>query len=109
MKGRFLTKETLEQFKLHLLEEEKSAATVEKYLRDTAAFMAFLAENEATKELAMAYKQELIDDGYAVRSINSMLASINGFFCLLPGCQNCHFLCNCFICPMVKCRHLIVF
>ena len=80
MKGRFITTETLEEFKQHLLEEEKSAATIEKYLRDTAAFTAFLAEREVTKELVIEYKQKLIDEGYAVRSINSMLASINSLF-----------------------------
>ena len=88
MKGRFITTETLEQFKQYLLEEEKSAATVEKYLRDTAAFVVFLTEREVTKELVIEYKQKLIDAGYAVRSINSMLASINSLFSFL-GWNDC--------------------
>ncbi len=88
MKGRMITKETLEQFKQHLLEEEKSAATIEKYLRDATAFTAFVAECEVTKELSIAYKQKLIEDGYAVRSINSMLASINSLFSFL-GWYDC--------------------
>ena len=88
MKGRFITTETLEQFKQHLLEEEKSAATIEKYLRDATAFTAFVAECEVTKELSIAYKQKLIEDGYAVRSINSMLASINSLFSFL-GWYDC--------------------
>ena len=71
-----------------MLENEKSAATVEKYLRDTAAFMVFLAEREVTKELAIAYKQKLIEDGYAIRSINSMLASITSLFSFL-GWYDC--------------------
>lgn len=88
MKGRFITGQTLEKFKQHMLENEKSAATVEKYLRDTAAFMVFLAEREVTKELAIAYKQKLIEDGYAIRSINSMLASITSLFSFL-GWYDC--------------------
>lgn len=88
MKGRFITKETLEQFKQHLLEEEKSAVTIEKYLRDTSAFMEYLAERDVTKELSIAYKQKLIEDDYAVRSINSMLASINSLFSFL-GWYDC--------------------
>ena len=88
MKGRFITTETLEQFKQYLIEEEKSAATVEKYLRDTAAFVVFLTEREVTKELVIEYKQKLIDAGYAVRSINSMLASINSLFSFL-GWNDC--------------------
>lgn len=88
MKRRFITTETLEQFKQYLIEEEKSAATVEKYLRDTAAFVVFLTAREVTKELAISYKQKLIDEGYAVRSINSMLASLNGLFAFL-GWYDC--------------------
>ena len=88
MKGRFITTETLEQFKQYLIEEEKSAATVEKYLRDTIAFMVYLTEREVTKELVIEYKQKLMDAGYAVRSINSMLASINGLFSFL-GWYDC--------------------
>ena len=88
MKGRFLTAEVLEQFKQHLISEEKSAATIEKYLRDVRALAAFLNEREATKELAIAYKQKLIDAGYAVRSINSMLASVNSLFSFL-GWYDC--------------------
>lgn len=88
MKGRFITTETLEQFKQYLIEEEKSAATVEKYLRDTTAFMVYLTEREITKELVIKYKQKLMDAGYAVRSINSMLASINGLFSFL-GWYDC--------------------
>lgn len=88
MKGRFLTEESLEQFKQHLISEEKSVATVEKYNRDGNAFMCFLDGREITKELVIKYKQKLIDNGYAVRSINSMLASINNLFSFL-GWYDC--------------------
>ena len=80
MKGRFLTEERIEEFRQHLVSEEKSENTIEKYLRDVKAFAAFLEDREVTKEHAIAYKQKLIDDGYAVRSVNSMLASINSLF-----------------------------
>ena len=77
MEGRFLTEERISDFNLHLLSEEKSENTVEKYLRDVQAFAAYLNGCEVTKESAISYKQKLIGDGYAVRSVNSMLASIN--------------------------------
>ncbi len=70
----------------HLIREEKSRATVEKYLRDVRAFFVFAErtdtaeKGEITKELVLAYKNELLEKGYAVSSINSMLAGIN---CLL--------------------------
>lgn len=40
------------------------------------------------KELMMAYKNSLIEKGYAVRSINSMLASLNSLLNFL-GLQDC--------------------
>lgn len=83
MNVRILTKALLEKFKEHLILEEKSSATIEKYLRDAAAFMHFADGGAVTKELAIAYKNKLKGDGYAVRSINSMLASINSLFAFL--------------------------
>lgn len=35
---------------------------------------------EITKEKVIAYKNKLICDNYAIRSVNSMLASINSLF-----------------------------
>lgn len=79
MKGHYLTEELIQRFKKHLREEEKSENTIEKYLRDVRAFSLY-ADGEITKETVIAYKQCLIDNGYAVRSINSMLASLNSLF-----------------------------
>lgn len=67
----------LTTYREYLLREEKSAATVEKYLRDARAFVVFAGEKEITKELTVAFKKSLEDQKYAIRSINSMLASLN--------------------------------
>lgn len=83
MEGRFITEERIIQFRQHLVSEEKSANTVGKYIRDMRAFVGFLAGREVTKEIAVAYKQKLVEDGYAVKSVNSMLASINSLFAFL--------------------------
>ena len=80
MKRVFITREQIEELKEFLQIEEKSRATIEKYIRDLLAFMAFVQESEITKQLVIDYKQKLISDGYAPRSINSMLASLNSFF-----------------------------
>ena len=80
MKGRILTKETITGFINHLHLEEKSANTIEKYARDVRAFATFLNSKSACKELVIEYKQKLITDGYAVSSINSMLAAVNSLF-----------------------------
>ena len=88
MEGRIISKETIERFYQHLLNEEKSANTVEKYIRDAKAFMLFAGNAEITKALMIGYKQKLIEDGYAVRSVNSILASINSLFVFL-GWYDC--------------------
>ena len=80
MKGRILTEKQIAAFAVYLKSEEKSENTVEKYIRDVRAFAACIDETEITKETIIAYKNKLISDNYAVRSINSMLASLNGFF-----------------------------
>ena len=82
MKGHFLTKKEIERFRNYLREEEKSENTLEKYIRDVTAFSAF-CNGAITNDTVIAYKQSLIDGGYAVRSINSMLASINSLFSFL--------------------------
>lgn len=80
MNAYVLKDEDLRAFEEHLFLEEKSAATIEKYLRDARAFFRFAARRNVTKELAVSYKRSLIERGYAVRSINSMLASVNSLF-----------------------------
>ena len=82
MKGHFLTRKEIERFCNYLREAEKSENTLEKYIRDVTAFSAFCDE-AITKDTVIAYKQNLIDSGYAVRSINSMLASLNNLFSFL--------------------------
>ncbi len=83
-----LTNEEIRAFSTYLCREEKSGATQEKYLRDVRVFCAYASRAEITKELVVAWKKHLVEQGYAVRSINSMLASVN---CLLDflGLSNC--------------------
>ena len=80
MNERALHKDNLNQFKFYLLSEEKSENTIEKYLRDLRAFAEFISGNVITKEMVIEYKNKLISEKYAVRSINSMLSSLNSFF-----------------------------
>ena len=77
MNQRNINQTHLAAFQNHLKSEEKSANTIEKYLRDARAFATYLQGNTITKEALIAYKAKLIADNYAVRSINSILASIN--------------------------------
>ena len=82
MKGKYLTQEIISDFKENLILEERSEATVEKYIRDVTAFSAFANGGEISKETVIAYKKHL-QGNYAVRSVNSMLASINSLFAFL--------------------------
>ena len=81
MKGRVITAKMIAEFKEHLILEERSVATIQKYIRDVNAFMAYAQNSAITKETVIAYKKYL-QENYAVRSVNSMLASINSFFSL---------------------------
>ena len=82
MKRKIITAKTIAEFKEHLILEERSAATIEKYIRDVKAFSAYTQSAAVTKETVIAYKKHL-QGNYAVRSVNSMLASINGLFAFL--------------------------
>ncbi len=88
MMGRFLTETAIKNFSDYLQREEKSKATTEKYLRDARAFARHMSGTEIIKESVIAYKNKLLSDGYAARSINSMLASLNSLFSFL-GWSDC--------------------
>ena len=83
MKNRSLTDACVRAFAEHLRMEEKSRATQEKYLRDIHRFMADTGGAPVTKRLMEDWKNNLIERGYTVRSINSMLASVNSLLQML--------------------------
>ena len=89
MNHKIIHKQLIESYRNYLYHEEKSEATIEKYLRDINAFSNYTEGQIITKELIILYKQKLIERNYAVRSINSMLASINSFlkFCGWTECK----------------------
>ena len=88
MEERKITQEQIQSFHQYLIREEKSTATVEKYLRDVRAFAVYVGEKSITKEVVMAWKNDLQVNEYAVRSINSMLASLNSLLDFL-GWTDC--------------------
>lgn len=69
----------LAKFENHLREEEKSQATIEKYLRDIRRFLSFISdfsEELIEKMHTLAYKEYLTEQ-YAPASANSMLIAMN--------------------------------
>ena len=85
---RILTECAMRAFMARLVSEEKAPATVAKYGRDVRAFADFCSGGAVTKETTIAFKQSLLQKGYAVRSVNSMLASVNRLFAFL-GWHDC--------------------
>lgn len=88
MEEKIVNESSINEFHTYLIRQEKSMATVEKYLRDAHAFFAFAGQEVVTKELVMDYKRKLLEEKYAVRSINSMLASLNSLLAFL-GWDDC--------------------
>ena len=75
-----LHEDMLEQFRRILVEEEKSNATIDKYMRDVRGFFQYAQRaGGVDKELVVEYKRSLLDK-YTVTSANSILAAINRFF-----------------------------
>lgn len=83
MKGRFITEKQIAAFAIYLESEEKSKNTCEKYIRDVRAFASYMNGANVAKEVVIAYKNKLLSENYAARSINSMLASLNSLFSFL--------------------------
>ncbi len=73
-----INKRQMQAFAVYLKENEKSKATVEKYLHDIRVFYGFLGDREINKQAVMDYKAYL-GEHYAVASANSMLAALNAF------------------------------
>ena len=72
-------KHAVDSFKQYLILEEKSKATIDKYIHDIKNFMDYLKNEPVTKEQIISYKEHL-QEHYKVRSINTILASLNSFF-----------------------------
>ena len=78
MKMNILSDGTTSAFQRSLAENEKSPATIEKYMRDIRLFHEYAAGREPDKLLILDYKA-FLGRRYAVRSANSMLAALNAF------------------------------
>jgi site-specific recombinase XerD len=79
MEVKTLDTNKIKAFAQHLQSEERSKATLEKYIRDVHVFAMYAAGAEIDKEIVVKYKNEL-KNRYAATSANSMLAALNAFF-----------------------------
>ena len=88
MERKTVTKEEIRQFSDALAEEERSAGTIEKYVRDVRRFAVWLDGEEVSRERTAAWRDGLLERGYAPVTINSMVAAVNQFFTFL-GWEEC--------------------
>ena len=78
MKRQKLQESMIPPYETALREAEKSAATIEKYLRHVRQFVAHDAGRKIDKALMLEYKTRL-EKLYAPSSANAALAAVNGF------------------------------
>ena len=77
MKNHPLTQQQIRAYAHHLQMEEKSGATMEKYLRDIRAFTCWLDGRDISKELTSEWKAYLVAQDYAPTTVNAMLSALN--------------------------------
>ena len=83
-----LTRREMEKFEAYLRHDEREPATIEAYLRSLRKFAEWADSRTITKELAAAWKAELVESGYCPVSVNAMLAAVNKFFACM-GREDC--------------------
>lgn len=64
----------------YLQSEERSAGTIENYLRHVRVFARWLGSRVIDKIVMSAWKQNLLNQGYAATTINAMLAALHSYF-----------------------------
>lgn len=74
-----LTDKAIRRYALHLREQERAPATVQKYVQDLTALWDWLAGRPLTKAALIEWKESL-SASRAPATVNSMLAAVNGFF-----------------------------
>lgn len=83
-----LSMEMIPVFEKYLYEQERSKATIEKYVRDLKKLFGYLAGDlEISKDKMIRFKQELTEK-YKTSSVNSILAAVNHFL-EFAGMGNC--------------------
>lgn len=86
---RFMTDERITDYLKAIENEERAAATIEKYRRALLNFAAFLCGAAVTPEMMHLWKDTLRERNYAPPTINTYLAALNGFF-RFCGWTDCH-------------------
>lgn len=75
-----MTDKMVEAYLKALENEERAAATIEKYRRALLSFAAFLSGAAVTREMIRLWKDDLRARNYVPSTINTYLTALNGFF-----------------------------
>ena len=88
MEDRITTGEAPEAFALELRKRERSSGTIEKDLRDARTVVVWRDGEGVSRERTAAWRDSLLERGYAPATVNSMIAAANQFFDFL-GWEDC--------------------
>ena len=83
-----LTVKQIAVYTQFLRAEERAAATVEKYSRDTRAFAEWLKKRPVTKETVTQWKERLLASHFSPVTVNAKLSAVNGLLRFL-GWEEC--------------------
>ena len=75
---RILNVKKVQEFESYLRNEERSEATVEKYVRDVRFFEAFVGNAEISKQIVLEYKNRLIERYAVARRTKPLSRNIMG-------------------------------
>ena len=88
MEQSVITTRQLSRFARHLQEEERSPATVEKYLREARRFAAWLEGAAVSKAAVARWKEHLLAQGCAPSTVNGKLTALDQLLAFL-GREDC--------------------
>lgn len=83
-----MQREDIQAFRQYLAEQERSAATIEKYCGALERFYNWLPEEKSVEKAAVIRYKEFLAERYAPAGVNTALAALNGFFRFL-GWMEC--------------------
>ena len=89
MNDYMITADLISAYGCYLKQEERTPATLEKYLRDVRAFALWLDGKAVTKEAVTGWKERLLAERRAPSTVNAALSALNGLFRFLgwEGCR----------------------
>ncbi|GFI36195.1 tyrosine recombinase XerH [Lachnospiraceae bacterium] len=82
-----ITREKIESFRIYLRENEKAAATIQKYIREIELLSEFLDDAYITKEKILRYR-EWLRSKYQARTVNGKISAVNSY-ADFAGAEDC--------------------